>query len=461
VGLDLHWGLVLAAAAPAGGGGSPVNPISFATLAAVMAIALIAPLVVNLRPSLRVPSAVVEIVLGIIVGPSGFGWIHVDRPIAILSTLGLALLLFLAGLEIDARRLRHGLGRMGVAYLASVGLAVLVALALSEAENFNSPLFVAFALASSTVGLVVPILRDANETDTRFGQLALAGTSIGEFGAILLLSLFFSGHASSTGSRLVLLGLFGVLVASAAIGLSGLSRSDRAAATLARLERTTAQLGIRLAVTVLVGFAALATALGLETIMGVFIAGLVLRMVDRDERMIHSEFRLKIEAIGYGFLVPAFFVTSGMQLNFRALFVQPRHLLLVLAFLAALLVVRGLPALLYRAELGLRRVAALGLLRATSLTVLVIAASLGHQLHIFDDPTDAAMVVAGVLSVVLFPPNALALLREPKPAPVSVAPLAGDGEQLVGGALDAVGEHMKVLDDVAVGAEPEEQRPRG
>jgi Kef-type K+ transport system membrane component KefB len=350
---------------------------------------------------------------------------------------------------------------MGAAYLASVGLAVLVALALSEAENFDSPLFVAFALASSTVGLVVPILRDANETDTRFGQLALAGTSIGEFGAILLLSLFFSGHASSTASRLVLLGLFGVLVASAAIGLSGLSRSDRAAATLARLERTTAQLGIRLAVTVLVGFAALATALGLETIMGVFIAGLVLRMVDREERMIHSEFRLKIEAIGYGFLVPAFFVTSGMELNFRALFVQPRHLLLVLAFLAALLIVRGLPALLYRAELGLRRVAALGLLRATSLTVLVIAASLGHQLHIFDDPTDAAMVVAGVLSVVLFPPNALALLREPKPAPVSVAPLAGDGEQLVGGALDAVGEHMKVLDDVAVGAETEEQRPRG
>jgi Kef-type K+ transport system membrane component KefB len=459
--IDLHWGFVLAAAAPAGGGGSPVNPISFATLAAVMAIALIAPLVVNLRPSLRVPSAVVEIVLGIIVGPSGFGWIHVDRPLAILSTLGLALLLFLAGLEIDARRLRHGLGRMGAAYLASVGLAVLVALALSEAENFDSPLFVAFALASSTVGLVVPILRDANETDTRFGQLALAGTSIGEFGAILLLSLFFSGHASSTASRLVLLGLFGVLVASAAIGLSGLSRSDRAAATLARLERTTAQLGIRLAVTVLVGFAALATALGLETIMGVFIAGLVLRMVDREERMIHSEFRLKIEAIGYGFLVPAFFVTSGMELNFRALFVQPRHLLLVLAFLAALLIVRGLPALLYRAELGLRRVAALGLLRATSLTVLVIAASLGHQLHIFDDPTDAAMVVAGVLSVVLFPPNALALLREPKPAPVSVAPLAGDGEQLVGGALDAVGEHMKVLDDVAVGAETEEQRPRG
>lgn len=440
------------------GGTAPPSPgISFALLAAVMAIALIAPLVVNLRPSLRVPSAVAEIVLGIVVGPSGFGWIHVDRPVAILSTLGLALLLFLAGLEIDARRLRHGLGRMGVAYLLSVGLAILVALAISQVEHIDSLLFVAFALASSTVGLVVPILRDAGETETRFGQLALAGTSIGEFGAIVLLSLFFSGHGGSTGSRLVLLGAFGGFVVAASIGLAELSHSTRAAATLARLERTSAQLGIRLAMAVLVGFAALATALGLETILGVFIAGLVLRMVDREEHLIHSEFRMKIEAIGYGFLVPIFFVASGMELNFRALFTEPGHLLLVPAFMLALLIVRGLPAVVYRSELGARRAAALGLLRATSLTVLVIAASLGHQLHLFDDPTAAAMVIAGVLSVVVFPPSALSLLRRAEPVEV----LAGDGEQLVSGAFNPLGEHVQIVDDIAIAAKPEEQRPGG
>jgi Kef-type K+ transport system membrane component KefB len=421
-----------------------------------MAIALIAPLLVNLRPSLRIPSAVVEIVLGILVGPSGFGWIQVDRPIAILSTLGLALLLFLAGLEIDAARLRHGVGRIGVAYLLSVCLAVLVALAISQVEHIESPLFVAFALASSTVGLVVPILRDANQTGTRFGQLALAGCSVGEFGAILLLSLFFSGHASSTGSRLVLLGLFGALVVTAAIALSGLSRSGRAAATLAHLERTSAQLGVRLAMAVLVGFAALATALGLETILGVFIAGLVLRMVDQEEHLIHSEFRLKIEAIGYGFLVPVFFVTSGMELNFRALFVEPRHLFLVPAFLVALLIVRALPALVYRDELGARRTAALGLLRATSLTVPVIAASLGHHLHIFDDATASALVVAGVLSVVIFPPSALTLLRRHEER---VAALAGDGEQFFDRALDPVGQQVQVVNRIAVRAETKEQSP--
>ncbi|HEY3943679.1 MAG TPA: cation:proton antiporter [Solirubrobacteraceae bacterium] len=455
--LQLHALLVPGVVTNGSGGSAPPSPgISFATLAAVMAIALIAPLVVNLRPSLRIPSAVAEIVLGILVGPSGFGWIHVDRPLAILSTLGLALLLFLAGLEIDARRLRHGVGRIGVAYLISVGLAVLVALAISQVEHIESPLFVAFALASSTVGLIVPILRDAKQTETRFGQLALAGASVGEFGAILLLSLFFSGHASSTGSRLVLLGLFGVLVVTAAIALSGLSRSTRAAATLAHLERTSAQLGVRLAMAVLVGFAALATALGLETILGVFIAGLVLRMVDREEHLIHSVFRLKIEAIGYGFLVPVFFVASGMELNFRALFLHPRHLLLVPAFVIALLIVRGLPAAVYRDELGRRRATALGLLRATSLTVPVIAASLGHNLHIFDDATASALVVAGVLSVVLFPPTALTLLRRDQEG---VATLAGDGEQLFDGALDPVGKQVQVVNRIAVRTETKEQGP--
>jgi Kef-type K+ transport system membrane component KefB len=455
---NLQSSLVPAVATISAGGGKPASPgISFSTLAAVMAIALVAPLLVDVKPSVRVPSAVVEIILGIIVGPSGFGWVHVDVPIAVLSTLGLAFLLFLAGLEIDASRLRHGLGRLGSGYLVSIVLAVLLALAVGQVEHIASPLFVAFALASSTVGLVVPILRDAGETETRFGQVTLAGTSIAEFGAILLLSLFFSGHASSTGSRFVLLGLFAAAVVAAALALTELSHSMRASRTLARLERTSAQLGIRLAMAVLVGFAALATALGLETILGVFIAGFLLRMVDREEHLVHSEFRLKIEAIGYGFLVPIFFVTTGLELNFRALFVHPRHFLLVPAFMIALLIVRGVPALLYRGQLSRARTAALGLLQATSLTVLVIAASLGHQLHVFDDPTSAALVLAGLGSVVLFPSRALTLLRGEDMTAATLAALGGQRQQLVGGAVDPVGKQIHVGDDVPVGAEPEEQ----
>jgi Kef-type K+ transport system membrane component KefB len=165
---------------------------------------------------------------------------------------------------------------------------------------------------------------------------------------------------------------------------------------------------------------------------------------------------LKVEAIGYGFLVPVFFVTSGLLLNFRALFAEPRHLLLVPAFLVSLLIARGTPAVVYRDELGGRRAVALGLLRATSLTVPVIAASLGHQLHMFDDATASALVVAGVVSVVLFPPSALTLLRRPEER---VAALAGDGEQLFEGALDPVGKHVQVVNHVTVRTQAEEQHP--
>jgi Kef-type K+ transport system membrane component KefB len=396
-----------------------------------MAIAVTAPILLNLKPSLRMPSAVAEIVLGIAVGPSGFGWIHVDQPITILSLLGLALLLFLAGLEIDTRVVRRGLGRLGATYACSVGLAVLVALAIGQLEDIDSPLFVGFTLASSTLGLIVPILRDAGETETRFGQTVLAGTSVGEFGAILLLSLFFSKEASSTGSRLFLLALFAAFVVAAAAILSGLGRSVRVSATLRRLERTSAQLGIRIAVAVLIGFAALASALGLETILGVFVAGVMLRMVDPDARLIHSEFRLKIDAIGYGFLVPVFFIASGLQLDFRGLFEQPQHLLLVPVFLVGLLIARGLPAVAYRGQLGARRAIALGLLQSASLTVIVIAANLGHQLHVFDDPTDAALVVAGVLSVILFPSSALLVLGSNAEA-VAARPSSGADRQPAG-----------------------------
>jgi Kef-type K+ transport system membrane component KefB len=417
--------------------------VSFGTLAAVMAIALAAPLLVNLKPSLRMPSAVAEIVLGIALGPSGLGWIHVDQPISILSVLGLALLLFLAGLEIDARGLRHGLGRLGIGYVASVALGVLVALGISAAGDIDSALFVGFALASSTVGLIVPILRDADETETRFGQVVLAGTSVAEFGAILLLSLFFSQHASSTGSRIFLLALFATAIVLAGLGLSGLGRLRWVSMTLARLERTSAQLGVRIAVAVLIGFAALASALGLETILGVFLAGLVLRMVDRDEHLIHSEFRLKIEALGYGFLVPVFFISSGLMLDFRGLFLDPSHLVLVPVFLLGLLIARGLPAVLYRRELADSGAAALGLLQSASLTVIVVAANLGHQLHVFDDPTDAALVAAGVLSVIIFPSGALAILPRTHhqtscssitPSPeASVTPAASSPEKLPNG----------------------------
>lgn len=127
-------------------------------------------------------------------------------------------------------------------------------------------------------------------------------------------------------------------------------RSPRIAKTLVKLENTSAQLGVRIAIAVLLLFTAKATELGFEAILGAFVAGAVLRVADRREYMIHAEFRRKIEAIGYGFLIPVFFVNSGMSVGMRSWFRRPEHLILVPRFLLALLVVRSLPALFYTAS---------------------------------------------------------------------------------------------------------------
>ncbi|MGQ0804113.1 MAG: cation:proton antiporter [Actinomycetota bacterium] len=387
--------------------------LSLGTVLVVAVIALAAPLLVQLAPPLRLPAVVLEILLGILVGPSGFDWVEVDVPTEVLALFGLGFLLFLAGLEIDPHRLKGAVERVGLALLLSFGLALACGWGVEEIGETSSPLFVAVGLVATSLGLVVPVLRDAGQTDTELGQLVLAGSSAGEFSSIVLVSLFFSQESSSTGATVFMLSAFSVLVVVVGLALTRAGRSMRLSATLLRLEETTAQLGVRVAVVLLAVFFVMAADLGLETILGAFVAGALLRVVDRDEHLVHERFRAKIEAIGYGFLVPVFFVSSGMRFDADALFAEPEHLALVPAFLGALLVVRGLPALLYRPIVGTRRAVAAGLLQATSLTFLVVAAHLGRELDVFDAATGSALLAAGLLSVVLFPPIALGLLTPP------------------------------------------------
>jgi len=387
-----------------------VHDLSYDSVLVVAVIALVAPLLVQLAPALRMPAVVLEITLGILVGPSGLDWFHVDIPTEVLAFLGLGFLLFLAGLEIDPERLRHGIGRVGIGYALSLALALGFGLLTGAINETSSPLFVAIALASTSLGLVVPVLRDAGETESEFGQLALAACSVGEFGAIVLVSLFFSGNSSGTSSTVFLLVMFVVLAGVIGLGLSRAGQSIRVSTVLLRMEETTAQLGVRIAILLLAVFLVLSAELGLETILGAFVAGALLRVVDPDRHLVHDRFRSKVEAIGYGFLVPVFFVSSGMRFDADALFRAPEHWVLVPVFLVALLVARGVPALLYRPMITTRQAVATGLLQATSLTFLVVAAHLGRELDVFDDATAAALVVAGLLSVVIYPPIALRLL---------------------------------------------------
>jgi Kef-type K+ transport system membrane component KefB len=406
--------------------------ISFTSILVVASVAFLAPVLVNLQPRLRFPAVAAEILIGVAVGPSGLGWLELDLPVTVLSLLGLAFLLFLAGLEIDPGRLRGRLGTISLGFVASLGLALLVAVVLGAVENLHNPFFVGIMLASTSLGLVVPVLRDAGEVDTGFGQTVLAASSLAEFGTILLLSLFFSTTKSGSGAQILLIAGFTVLVLATGYALIRAGRSLRVSSTLALLEDTSAQLGVRVAVLLLALFVAAAAELGVETILGAFIAGALLRIVDPDHHLTHVDFHRKVEAIGYGFLVPMFFVTSGARFDVDALVSSPGHLVLIPLFLLAMLLVRGVPALLYRRYFASRRVAAAGLLQATSLTFIVVAARLGLELDVFDEASGASLVAAGLLSVVLFPPIALWLLGDEdltpdEDEPASARPRPGGG----------------------------------
>ena len=190
----------------------------------------------------------------------------------------------------------------------------------------------------------------------------------------------------------------------------------RISSNLIRLQDTTAQIRVRAAVLLFIGFAAVAENLGLEAILGAFIAGAIVSLLDRDEAMTHPEFRHKLDAIGFGFFIPVFFVSSGVRYDADALFADVSNLVMLPIFLAALVLTRGLPALLYRPVIGTRRTIAAGLMQATSLPFIVAATAIGLELELIDAAESAALVGAGLLSVLLFPLVSLALLREERTA---------------------------------------------
>jgi Kef-type K+ transport system membrane component KefB len=395
-----------------------MSAIHFTNLLIVVVVAFAAPLALGLAPRLRLPAVVLEIVAGIAIGPSGLGWVAVDQPVQIFSLVGLAFLLFLSGMEIDLQRLRGRILRItSLGFAGSFVIGIALGVAFHAAGYVRSPLFIAIVLSATSLGVIVPVLKDSGNIASNFGQLIVAAASIADFGTIILLSLFFSGqHSTDTTGKLVLLGLFALLVAGVGLAIVGFERSARLSGVLASLQDTTAQIRVRGAFVLLVGFVALADQVGLETILGAFAAGALLSLVDRDEMMTHPELRLKLEAAGFGLFIPVFFITSGLRFDLNALFSSASTVARVPLFLLALLLVRGVPALLYRGQLGARQAAIAGLLQATSLPFIVAATTIGVQIGVVTTPTSAALIAAGLLSVIVFPAAGLALLRSAAPA---------------------------------------------
>jgi Kef-type K+ transport system membrane component KefB len=401
--------------------------VSLTSAAVVAGVAVLAPLAIALTGA-RLPAIVLEILLGVLVGPQALGWARVDQPVAVLALIGLGFLLLLGGLEIDFDRLKgRVLGVTAAGFALSFLLAVAVGMLVQQGGLVRSPLLIAVILSATSLGIILPALEDAGQVSTAFGQVVLAAASLAEVVPIVLLSLLFSEKSSGIWSQLVLLIAFLVfVVAVGATILVGLEHSRRISRTLLSLQDTTAEIRVRGAFLLLLLFAAVASKFGLEAILGAFLAGATLKLVDRDKQMTHTLLHTKLRAAGYGVFVPFFFVSTGMQLDIDSLVRSGSTLARVPIFLAAILVVRAIPAVLYRSLAERRRqLVAAGLLQATSLSIPIVAGQIGVDLGLIRPGSYVALVTAGLLSVMLFPLIALALLRPASIIPPSTATRRG------------------------------------
>ncbi|HMF13923.1 MAG TPA: cation:proton antiporter, partial [Gemmataceae bacterium] len=379
------------------------------SLLLIFTIAVVAPLLCEWVPRIRLPLVVAEIGLGILVGPQVLGWAVAGPTIQVLANFGLAALFFLAGFEIDFPAIRgRPLMLAALGWLASLIVCLGVGLALQSGGVVDSGLIVGAALATTALGTLMPILRDAKELPTRFGAYAVASGAVGEFGPILLIALALHSGEGEHGSALVLMVFFtAIIVAGAYVALK--FRPPHIVLLLQEKMHTSAQLPVRLGILVLASLVILARDLGLDAILGAMAAGIVVALASPGEY--GESLRHKLEGIGFGFLVPIFFVTTGLRFDLQALISSRSAFLQLPMFLGLFLVVRGMPALLVRGELDLRSRIALGLLSATQLPLVVAIADIGVRSGRLKQETAASLVGAGMASVLLFPIAALALRR--------------------------------------------------
>ncbi len=399
--------------------------VSFTGVLVVGIVSVLVPVILGFVPALTVPGAVLEVIAGIVIGPSGLGWVHIDVAITVLADLGLGMLLFLAGLEIDLAGLRGSLGRLaGMGFAASVVLGIGAGFALTGAGLGGRPLFLAVVLMSTSAGLLLPLLKDAGEEATRFGQLVMAEAALAEVATILLLSLLFSAASRTTASRLASLAIFLCLLGALALALSRVRRLDALERLLDRLENRSAQLRVRVTLTLALAFGVLAYQFGFASILGAFAAGLLVRATDLTGPHPHPQFELKLQGIGFGFLIPIFFIATGIKFDLRALVSHPSALVEVPVFLLALLVVRGLPAVAFVRMFGRRRAVVAGLMEATTLTFVIVATEIGVAARLISTATSASLLAAGLLSAAIFPTVALRLLGRPQADPAAPLPAA-------------------------------------
>jgi len=367
----------------------------------VMTIGVIAPLLAEIPKKFRVPTVVLEMGMGIIIGPNVLDLVKAGGLLGWMGgKLGLAALFFMAGMELNFERVRgRPLLLAGWSWMLSFALGFTAAGLLHSMKLIQSPVIVAVALSTTAIGTLLPILRDNGDLETEFGRFLLAAGAIGEFGPIVIASLALTS-ANDTWTHvgfMVTLAAITILVAVISLRV----RSPKIMDLLGRTLHSSSQLPVRITMLLIAILFVLAEVFGLEVVLGAFAAGIVFGIITKGEN--GKPMRLKIDAITFGFFVPFFFVTSGINYDLATLFQSTKAILLMPIFLVLFLVTRGVPVILYRKHFAWRESLSFALYVSTALPMVVAITHIGVQTGRLHADIATALIGAAVLSVLLFP----------------------------------------------------------
>ena len=369
----------------------------FRSLVVIASIAAFVPLLVGLF-RIKVAEVVLLLAGGIVFGPQVLGWITVDDSIQLLSELGLGLLFFLAGMELEERAVRGQSGRLAATgWFVSLGVAALAAIIMTATGKIQDTLGVAIALTSTALGTLLPILRDRGELNTRFGTFFMGAGAWGEFGPIIAISVLLGTKSSFIAIlSLIVFGVLALIVAVLPARLSG----DRIREILERGHHTSSQTALRFTMLLMILLLSLAGYFGLDVVLGAFIAGVIFRRFSPPSA--ESVLQVRVEAIGFGFFIPLFFVVSGANLDIDSIIANPVPLI---RFFIYILIARGVTQyFLYRRAIPERRERArFALLVATGLPMIVAVTSIEVDAGVMIPSNAAALVGAGALTVLVFP----------------------------------------------------------
>jgi Kef-type K+ transport system membrane component KefB len=384
----------------------------------LLVAAVFAPLIAEIPLGFKIPVVVLEVLLGIALGPHGLGLLHFDGLVSAMFAFGMAATLFMAGMELEWDRIRgRPLVLAASGWVVSLLLALAVVAVLHVVPYVDAPFMLALALATTSLGVLLPIFRDSGHLDTPFGRLFLAAGTVGEVGPIVVMSVLLSQRYSTWQEVGFLVVFLGVVVVAAAIGMA--RQPPRLLAFLNRTMHASTQLPVRMSLLLVAGFFVLAQELGFESIFGAFAAGMLVGLVTRGQS--GRPMRAKIDAVFFGWFSPFFFVGTGIRFDLTALTRDLATMILIPTFLLLFLLVRGAPVVLYRRDLDpAERMPFVLASGVASLSIIVVITEIGLRAGRMSTDIAAALVGAALLSLMIFPTIAGVLLSG-KPGRVNAA----------------------------------------